>query len=75
MGELDIHYNKSIDEEFTRTNHATNAKGLTPEDIEKRDIETAEMMKLFPKLNPLWCDLAWNFVHRTPPERVREIID
>ena len=75
MGDIDIHYNKSIDEEFTRTNYATNAKGLTQEEIERRDVETAEMMKLYPKLNPLWCDLIWNFVHRTPKERVREIID
>lgn len=73
--EPEIIYNKSIDEEFKRSNHATNAKGLTQQEIEQRDRDTYEMMKMYPKINPLWADLIWNFCHRTPQERVREIID
>jgi len=75
MTDHEIIYNKSIDEEFKRTNYATNAKGLTQEEIEQRDRDTYEMMKMYPKLNPLWADLIWNFCHRTPKERIREIID
>jgi len=75
MAETEIITHPTIDEEFKRANHATNAKDLTQEEIEKRDIETAEMMKLYPKLNPLWADLIWNFCHRTPKERLKEIID
>ena len=75
MTDTEIIYNKSIDEEFKRTNHATNAKGLTQIEIEQRDRDTYEMMKMNTKLNPLWADLIWNFCHRTPQERVREIID
>ena len=66
---------KSIDEEFTRCNHTPNAQGLTQVEIEQRDRDTAEMMRLYPKLNPLWADMIWNFVKRTPPERINEIID
>lgn len=66
---------KSIDEEFTRCNHTPNAQGLTQVEIEQRDRDTAEMMRLYPKINPLWADLIWNFVNRTPPERIKEIID
>ena len=75
MADTEIISYPTIDEEFKRANHATNAKGLTQEEIEKRDIETAEMMKLYPKINPLWADLIWNFCHRTPKERLKEIID
>jgi len=75
MTDHDIIYNKSIDEEFKRSNYATNAKGLTQAEIEQRDRDTYEMMKMYPKLNPLWADLIWNFCHRTPQERIREIID
>ena len=75
MTDSEIIYNKSIEDEFTRSNYATNAKGLTQEEIEQRDRDTYEMMKMYPKLNPLWADLIWNFVHRTPKERIREIID
>ena len=66
---------KTIDEEFTRCNHTPNAEGLTQIEIEQRDRDTAEMMKLYPKLNPLWADMIWNFVHRTPKERIKEIIE
>lgn len=66
---------KSIDEEFTRCNHTPNAKGLTQVEIEQRDRDTAEMMRLYPKINSLWADMIWNFVNRTPPERIKEIID
>jgi len=65
----------TIEDEFKRANYATNAKGLTEEQIEQRERDTYEMMKMYPKLNPLWADLIWNFVHKTPHERVREIID
>jgi hypothetical protein len=75
MADSEIITYPTIDEEFKRSNHATNAKGLTQEEIEKRDIETAEMMKLYPKINPLWADLIWNFCHRTPQERLDEIIN
>ena len=75
MADSEIISYPTIDEEFKRSNHATNAKGLTQEEIEKRDIETAEMMKLYPKINPLWADLIWNFCHRTPQERLDEIIN
>lgn len=70
-----IKYNKSIDEEFERRNHATNAKGLSDVEIEQRDRDTYEMLKMYPKLNPLWADLIWNFVHRTPKDRIKEIIE
>ena len=66
---------KTIDEEFTRCNHTPNAQGLTQTEIEQRDRDTAEMMRLYPKLNPLWADMIWNFVKRTPPERIKEIIE
>lgn len=66
---------KSVDEEFTRCNHTPNAKDLTEVEIEQREIDTAEMMRLYPKINPLWADLIWNFVNRTPPERIKEIIE
>ena len=75
MSDHEIIYNKSVEDEFQRTNHATNAKGLTQQEIEQRDRDTHEMMKMYPKLNPLWADLIWNFCHRTPKERIREIID
>ena len=75
MSDTEIVYNKSIDEEFTRSNYATNAKGLTQTEIEQRDRDTYEMMKMYPKINPLWADLIWNYCHRTPKERIREIID
>jgi len=75
MTEHEIIYNKSIEDEFKRSNYATNAKGLTDEEIRQRDVDTYEMMKMYPKLNPLWADLIWNFCHRTSKERVREIID
>ena len=75
MADTEIIYNKSIDDEFQRANKATNAKGLTQEEIEQRDRDTYEMMKMYPKINPLWADLIWNFCHRTPKERLREIID
>ena len=75
MSDDKIVYNKSIDEEFKRTNYATNAKGFTQEEIQQRDRDTYEMMKMYPKINPLWADLIWNYCHRTPKERVREIID
>jgi hypothetical protein len=61
----------SIDEEFTRCNHTCNAKGLTEEQIRRRDVDTAEMMKLYPKLNPLWADLIWNYCEKNPEEAKR----
>ena len=62
---------KTIDEEFTRRNYTCNAKGLTDEQIRRRDVETAEMMKLYPKLNPLWADMIWNFCELNPDEAKR----
>jgi len=61
----------SIDEEFTRTNYTCNAKGLSEEQIRRRDVDTAEMMKLYPKLNPLWADMIWNFCEKNPDEAKR----
>ena len=75
MADTEIIYKPSIDDEFERANKATNAKGLTQEEIEQRDRDTHEMMKMYPKINPLWADIIWNFCHRTPKERLREIID
>lgn len=66
---------KSIDEEFTRCNHTPNAQGLTQIEIEQRDRDTAEMMRLYPKINSLWADIIWNFVNETPKDRLKEIID
>tara|TARA_Y100000592_G_C5317248_1_gene243062 strand:+ start:70 stop:399 length:330 start_codon:yes stop_codon:yes gene_type:complete len=65
----------SIDDEFERCNRTLNAKGLSNEDIERRDKETQEMMRMYPGLNPLHADMIWNYVHFTPKDEVRKIID
>lgn len=62
---------KSIDEEFTRTKYTPNAKGLSETEILQRDVDTARMMELFPKINPLWADLIWNYCHKNPEEATR----
>lgn len=62
---------KTIDEEFERSNHTPNAKGLSEDQIRRRDVQTAEMMKLYPKINPLWADLIWNFCEMNPEEAKR----
>ena len=62
---------KTIDEEFTRTNRPLNAKGLTDDQVRRRDYETAKMMEMFPKLNPLWADMIWNFCELNPDEAKR----
>ena len=60
-----------IEEEFTRSNYTCNAKGLSEEQIRRRDVDTHEMMKMYPKLNPLWADLIWNFCEKNPEEAKR----
>lgn len=61
----------SIEDEFTRTNYTPNAKGLSEEAIKQRDVDTAKMMELYPKINPLWADMIWNFCHNKPDEAKR----
>ncbi len=65
---------KTIEEEFTRSSYTPNAKGLTEEQIRRRDVDTAEMMKLYPKVNPLWADMIWNFCEKNP-ERAKEVME
>lgn len=65
---------KSIDEEFTRSNYALNAKGFTKEQLVRREADIKSMISQFPNLTPGIAELIWNYVEREGREKIQENI-
>ena len=65
---------KSIDEEFTRTNHHLNAHGFTEEQLLRREQDMRLMCQAYPTLNIGHAELIWNFVEREGTEKIQERI-
>jgi len=64
---------KSIDEEFTRTNHLPNSEGLTDEEKELKIKQVKELVVLYPTVPEAWLDMVWHF-HFKNPEKCDEIM-
>lgn len=65
---------KSIDEEFTRSNYALNAKGFTKEQLVRREADIKSMISQFPNLTAGMAEMIWNYVEREGREKIQENI-
>ena len=76
MENMDNNYTpvKSIDEEFTRTNHHLNAHGFTEEQLLRREQDMKLMCQAYPTLNIGHAELIWNFVEREGKDKIQERI-
>jgi len=63
---------KSIDDEFTRTNHLPNSSHLSESEKELKIVELKELIRLYPNIPEFWLDMVWNF-HHDNPEKCEEI--
>lgn len=66
---------KSIDEEFTRTNYALNAKDFTKEQLVRREADIRSMTKEFPNLTCGMAEMIWNYVEREGREKIQKNIE
>tara|TARA_R110002153_G_scaffold48973_1_gene138218 strand:+ start:85 stop:426 length:342 start_codon:yes stop_codon:yes gene_type:complete len=65
---------KSIDDEFTRTNHHLNAFGFTEQDVILREHQVKLMCEAYPGLNIGHAELIWNYCKREDPEEIKKNI-
>lgn len=65
---------KSIDEEFTKSNYALNAKGFTKEQLVRREADIKSMVAHFPNLTCGMAEMIWNYVEREGREKIQENI-
>jgi hypothetical protein len=63
---------KSIDEEFSRTNHLCNSHGLTESEKVLKVAQVKELARLYPTVPDFWLEMVWQF-HHDHPEKAKEI--
>jgi len=65
---------KSIDEEFTRTNHHLNSYGFTEQQLIQREQDMKTMCQAYPNLTVAHAELIWNYVTREGTDKIQENI-